>query len=204
MAEKYTETPLLTQRFDDALRYAVGHHRRQLRKGGRIPYAAHLLAVAAITLEMGSTEDEAIGALLHDVVEDGGGREALADIEATWGADVARIVLANSDADEEPKPPWRGRKEDYVAAVAHKRPDELRVSLADKLHNARAVLLDYRTVGDDLWRRFSAPDGGAGVRWYYRALLDAFTDRAEDLGEGAAPALAELRRTVDEIDALAA
>ncbi len=202
MPETYTDSPLLTSRFDDALLLASKHHRRQLRKGTQIPYASHLLAVASLVLEMGGDEDEAIGALLHDLVEDGGGPEGLNAIRERFGDDVARIVLANSDTDEEPKPPWRTRKETYVASLAHKNADELRVSLADKLHNARAILLDYRTEGDALWGRFKAGEGEA-VRWYYRALLDGFRARQETLGSQALPMLEELKRTVDELDRLA-
>ena len=201
MPESYAETPLLTARFDEALLLAAEHHRRQLRKGTDIPYVAHLLAVASLTLEMGGSEDEAIAALLHDLVEDGGGPEGLEDIRARFGDDVARIVAACSDTDQEPKPPWRERKEAYIAAIAHKRPDELRVSLADKLHNARAILLDYRTHGEELWARFKAGEG-ASVRWYYRALHDAFAARREDLGNHAEPALDEHGRTLDELDGL--
>src|SRR6059058_1240371 len=95
--ESYTDTPLLTERFDAALHYAGRHHARQLRKGTPIPYTAHLLAVASLALEMHGDEDEAIGGLLHDVVEDGGGSRALAEIETEFGAAVAEIVLANSD-----------------------------------------------------------------------------------------------------------
>ena len=87
--EFFTDTPLLTERFDAALHYATAHHAQQLRKGTPIPYAAHLLAVASLVLEMRGDEDEAIGALLHDVVEDGGGPEALAYIEQHFGANVA-------------------------------------------------------------------------------------------------------------------
>jgi (p)ppGpp synthase/HD superfamily hydrolase len=202
MPETYTDRPLLTGRFDRALDLAVDHHRPQLRKGTEIPYVAHLLGVASLVLEMGGTEDEAIGALLHDAVEDRGGPEMLARIRAGFGDDVARIVQANSDTDVEPKPPWRERKEAYVAAIARKAPDELRVSLADKLHNARAILLDFRTHGDALWDRFKAGEG-ASVRWYYRALYAAFAARADDLGPRARPALDELGRTVAEIDRLA-
>ena len=203
VSEKYTDTPILTDRFDVALAYAVGHHRRQLRKGTEVPYVAHLLAVTAITLEMGCSENEAIGALLHDVVEDRGGPAALEEIRVRFGADVARIVKANSDTDEEPKPPWPQRKQAYIDSIPHKEPDELRVSLADKLHNARAILLDYRTHGEELWSRFKAGEGES-VRWYYRALADAFEAQRERLGPGAAPAVDELRRTVAELDRLAA
>src|SRR3978361_738788 len=85
VTESFTDTPLLTERFDAALHYATRHHARQLRKGTPIPYAAHLLAAAALVLEMHGDEDEAIGALLHDVVEDGGGRRALDEIEESFG-----------------------------------------------------------------------------------------------------------------------
>ena len=113
-----------------------------------IPYVSHLLGVTSLVLEMGGSETEAIGALLHDAVEDGGGPPMLERIRVEFGDDAARIVEANSDSEIEPKPPWYQRKRAYIDAIAHKQPDELRVSLADKLHNARAILLDYRTLGD--------------------------------------------------------
>jgi (p)ppGpp synthase/HD superfamily hydrolase len=202
MPESYTDTPLLGERFQEALAYGLGHHRAQLRKGTQVPYAAHLLAVVSLVLEMGGDEDEAIGALLHDVVEDGGGAAALEEIRTAFGPRVARVVAANTDAWEEPKPPWPERKRAYVEAIADKQPDELRVSLADKLHNARSILLDYRTLGEGLWSRFRAGEGGA-VREYYRALVDAFGARRDALGPLAEPALDELARTVDELEALA-
>jgi GTP pyrophosphokinase len=195
------EVPPLTERFDQAFLLASSHHRLQRRKGTDVPYVSHLLAVTSLVLEMGGTEDEAIGALLHDMVEDGGGPPALAEIRARFGAVVARIVEANSDTDIEPKPPWRARKEAYIAAIAHKQPDELRVSLADKLHNARAILLDYRVHGEALWDRFKAGEGES-VRWYYQALHEAFDLRRRDLGDGAAPFLDELGRTLGELERL--
>lgn len=201
MPEAYTDTPLLGERFDAAFAMASAHHRRQLRKGTEVPYLSHLLAVAGIALELGGSEDEAIAALLHDLVEDGGGPAGLAEIRTRFGDDVARIVAASSDTDVEPKPPWQARKQAYVDAIARKQPDELRVSLADKLHNARSILLDLRSQGPSLWTRFSA--GGEGpVLWYYRALASAFTARRSDLG-GAGPWVDELVRTVGEIERLA-
>ena len=202
MPETYTDQPLLGDRFDRALLLATDHHRRQLRKGTTIPYVSHLLAVTSLVLEMGGSETEAIGALLHDAVEDGGGPPMLQRIRVEFGDDAARIVHANSDSDAEPKPPWYQRKSEYLAAIAHKQPDELRVSLADKLHNARAILLDYRTVGDELWGRFKSGEG-ASIRWYYRSLYEAFDARRDALGPRAVPVLEELGRTVAEIDRLA-
>jgi (p)ppGpp synthase/HD superfamily hydrolase len=201
--EAHTDNPLLTDRFDAALLYAMAHHRRQLRKGTEIPYASHLLAVAAIVLEMGGTEEEAIAGLLHDVVEDGGGPPALAHIRAEWGDDVARIVAANSDTDVEPKPPWLKRKQAYINGIPRKQPDELRVSLADKLHNARAILRDYRSEGEALWGRFKAGEG-ASVVWYYRSLADAFGAQRVRLGPNVAWALDELSETVAAVERLTA
>lgn len=188
----------LGPRFEEALGFAIEHHRGDRRKGTAIPYAAHLLAVASIVLEMESSEDEAIAALLHDVIEDGGGLEAEVQIRERFGDDVARIVRANSDAVSRPKPPWRQRKEDYVAEIAEKAPDELRVSIADKLHNARSILSDYRRHGEQLWLRFAG--GREGTLWYYRALLGAFDARRADLGPGGGHALDELRAVIAELD----
>ena len=203
MPEEFTDTPLLTARFDAALHYATRHHARQLRKGTPIPYAAHILAVASLVLEMHGDEDEAIGALLHDVVEDGGGREALAEITLQFGAEVGAIVAANSDTlDPGERPGWYKRKRAYVDAFATKSPAALRVSLADKIHNARSILTDYRTHGDDLWARFGQGLGLA-TRVYYRELAIAFERERDRLGPAAQPYVDELRLAVDAITALA-
>jgi (p)ppGpp synthase/HD superfamily hydrolase len=209
MPEHFTDTPLLTARFDAALHYATRHHARQLRKGTPIPYAAHILAVASLVLEMHGDEDEAIGGMLHDVVEDGGGRSALSEIEASFGPTVAAIVRANSDT-LDPKEDanggggarWYARKRAYIDAFPDKSPGALRVSLADKVHNARSILLDYRTLGDELWARFGQGLGLA-TRVYYRELAVAFDRERGRLGEAAQPYVDELRRTVDAITALA-
>jgi GTP pyrophosphokinase len=199
MPESYTDTPLLTERFDRAMAYALDHHRRQLRKSTTIPYASHLLAVTAIVLEMGGTEDEAIAALLHDVVEDGGGPAARERIAAEFGPAVAAMVDANTDTDEVPKPPWKERKTAYIESIAHKEPGALRVSLADKVHNASAIVRDRGTHGEAVWDRFKS-GSGAEVRWYYRSLADAFEARSRDIGPEGAGALAELHRLVTAMD----
>jgi len=204
VSEAFTDSPLLTERFDAALHYATRHHARQLRKGTPVPYAAHLLAVASLVLEMHGDEDEAIAGLLHDVVEDGGGSRALGEIETEFGAAVAAIVLANSDSVDEgqAKGPWFDRKRAYVESFPAKSPAALRVSLADKVHNARAILIDYRTHGDALWARFKQGQGIA-TRIYYRELAAAFERERDRMGEHSSPMIDELRRTVDGITALA-
>jgi (p)ppGpp synthase/HD superfamily hydrolase len=169
----------LTERFEEALALATRLHRHQRRKGTDIPYAAHLLGVAAIALEIGADEDQAIAALLHDAVEDQGGQPTLDEIRARFGDRVAAMVAANTDGEPDAetgrKAPWRERKEAYVAAMAHKSADALLVSLADKTHNARAILDDLAVHGAALWSRFSG--GRDGTLWYYDALARAFLHR---------------------------
>jgi (p)ppGpp synthase/HD superfamily hydrolase len=164
---------LLTERFDDAFRYAHRLHRAQTRKGTPIPYISHLMIVAALVVEHGGNEDQAIAGLLHDAAEDQGGAETLAEIKATFGDDVAAIVSDCTDAWTEPKPPWKERKQAYIAALPGKPVQSLLVSLADKTHNSEAILFDYRILGDALWDRFNG--GADGTRWYYNALADVFS-----------------------------
>ncbi len=187
----------LGERFERALDVAFELHREQARKGTDVPYVAHLLGVASLVLEYGGGEDEAIAALLHDAVEDQGGVPTLERIRREFGPDVARIVDGLTDSYEEPKPPWRERKEAYVAELEHDGPDILRVSLADKLYNARAVVRDYRQLGDALWDRFRTKDRDSQL-WYFGALRDVFDRRYPgDMAD-------EFARTVAQLEALVA
>jgi (p)ppGpp synthase/HD superfamily hydrolase len=185
----------LGDRFTNAMTYAAELHADQRRKGGGIPYVSHLLAVASLVLEQGGDEDQAIAALLHDAVEDQGGLDTLAEIKNRFGDRVARIVDECSDAHTDPKPPWQQRKDAYIATVGTASPDARLVSIADKLHNARTILADYREGGETLWDRFKG--GRAGTLRYYRALVTAYSHH------GRSPLLAELDRTVCEIERLA-
>jgi GTP pyrophosphokinase len=165
---------LLTSRFEQALRYAVVIHAGQVRKGSGVPYVAHLLGVAGIVLEYGGDEDEAIGALLHDAGEDAGGQGRIDDIRQRFGDAVAEIVLGCTDTLLTPKPPWRDRKEKYIAHVKDASAAVRLVSAADKLHNARAIVRDYRQIGAKLWPRFNG--GKEGTLWYYRELVRTFSE----------------------------
>ena len=185
----------LSPRFTDALVLACELHRDQTRKGTPIPYVAHLLAAASLALEHGATEDEAIAALLHDAVEDQGGLPTEVRIRARFGDAVADIVMGCTDAVAIPKPPWRERKEQYIAHLAHASPSILLVSACDKLHNARAILADYRVLGEALWPRFTG--GRDGTLWYYRALVAAFGARIP------AALATDLSLTVSTLDSLA-
>jgi (p)ppGpp synthase/HD superfamily hydrolase len=182
----------LTDRFKDALWMATDLHADQRRKGSGIPYVAHLLGVASLVLEYGGDEDETIAALLHDAVEDQGGKPTRQMIADKFGESVAQIVDGCTDADTMPKPPWRERKEAYIAHIASAPPSVRLVSACDKLYNARTILADYRRVGDEIWERFK---GGKkdGSLWYYQTLVIEFKKTGDH------PVYDELERTVNEL-----
>jgi len=185
---------ILTSRFDEALAYAVVVHGGQLRKGTPIPYISHLLMVTAIVLEYGGSEDDAIAALLHDAVEDGGGARRLADIRQRFGARVADIVMGCSDTDVSPKPPTIERRRLHVEHLrATDDQSVLLVSTCDKLANARSILKDYRVVGERLWSRFNV--GKAETIGYYETLANVFAERGEtEVGLELARVVAELKQ----------
>ena len=187
---------MLSERFEQALVFATRLHAGQVRKGTQIPYVSHLLGVASLALDHGADEDEAIAALLHDAVEDQGGQPTLEEIRRRFGDRVAEIVAGCTDADVLPKPPWRQRKEAYIAHLEHASPSGRLVSACDKLHNARAILNDYQNVGDALWTRFNG--GRDGTLWYYRELVAAFRRHSGDT-----PLVEELDRVVHELHRLA-
>ena len=183
----------LSRRFNEAFEYAAEVHGTDTRKGTDIPYLAHLLGVTSIALEHGADEDEAIAALLHDAIEDGGGPPIREEIHQRFGNRVVEIVNGCTDTDADPKPPWRERKEQYIAHIPNAPGSVRLVSAADKLHNVRAILRDYRAVGDKLWGRFNG--GKDGTLWYYRELLNAFKVA------GSSPLIEELERTLSELEA---
>ena len=186
----------LSTRFDEALVLAARLHAGQTRKGTGIPYIAHLLAVASIVLEQDGSEDEAIAALLHDAIEDQGGASTRQLIRERFGENVVEIVNGCTDAESMPKPPWRARKEAYIAHLADAPAPVRLVSAADKLHNARAILADYRAIGEALWERFNG--GKEGTLWYYRSLVTVLRNAERT------PLVEELERVVSEIEMLAA
>ncbi|MBI1873358.1 MAG: HD domain-containing protein [Acidobacteria bacterium] len=181
----------LTARFEDALHYANALHGTQRRKGSDVPYISHLLGVASLVLDDGGDEDEAIAALLHDAAEDHGGRPRLDDIRIRYGDKVARIVEHCTDSWAQHKEPWVERKQRYVEHAGTLPADALRVSAADKVHNAYTILRDLRKVGESVWDRFNAT--ADDVVEYYAGLVRAF----RQAGDG--PLVGELERIVNGI-----
>ena len=214
---------MLTDRYKTAMQFAATVHDGHVRKGTQVAYLSHLMSVSALVMESGGSEDEAIAALLHDSIEDRGngyespfqveprhGREALKrDIELQFGAEVLSIVRQCTDDEYLPagRPSqkgtpeeWRMRKTAYLEALGKKSDvATLRVSCADKLHNARAILADYQIEGEKLWQRFNVKSKQQQL-WYYEGLADAFTERSLLLGDEGLQRLArQLAATVEAI-----
>jgi (p)ppGpp synthase/HD superfamily hydrolase len=151
----------LSGRFTKAVEYARQLH-TEFRKGTRVPYMAHLLGVASLVMgEAGGrimvTEDMVIAAILHDVVEDHGGAPRLEAVRKEFGSDVARMVEGLSDTlaeDHDNKEGWEERKRKYLEYLRSAPEDELLISAADKLYNAKAILDDFKEIGPAIWERF--------------------------------------------------
>ena len=187
-----TTVSVVSDRFSKALQYAADLHAHQRRKISGVPYVAHLLRVAGIALGAGADEDEAIAALLHDAIEDQGGPKTRDQIRRRFGGRVVEIVDGCTDTDQSPKPPWRQRKEAYLAQLKNATPSVRLVSAADKLDNARSILISYRRFGEWVWDQFSG--GRDGVLWYYRSAVEILKQAATN------PLIEELERVVSEIE----
>ena len=200
VARGATTPPALTERFLAAVALAQDVHGHVRRSGTEIPYLAHLLVVTGLVIEDGGDEDQAIAAMLHDAVEDGGGRAMLERIARSFGPPVAAIVEACSDTVEvvEPQEGWIERKRRYLAHLPEVEDDAiLRVALADKVHNARSIVRDYREEGHTLWERFTQKTAREQL-WYYGGLLGFFEARRPG------PLTEDLLRAVGELSWLVA
>jgi (p)ppGpp synthase/HD superfamily hydrolase len=186
--------PKLGTRLQSAFRYAAEKHEGQARKQTSVPYLSHLMAVASLVLEAGGDEEMAIAALLHDVVEDCGGMPRLRDVRKVFGDRVAKIVEGCTDSFSDPKLEWKQRKDDYLEHVKHADYETRLVSAADKLHNVRTILTDYRKDGEKIWKRFSGKKDG--TLWYYRALSDEYQRTSNRLTSELAITLSELEEAV--------
>ena len=195
MTTRDQKKTVLSDRFEQAFVLANRLHANQTRKGTRVPYMAHLLAVAGLVIENGGSEEEAIAALLHDALEDQGGVTTREEIRRRFGDEVVSIIDGCTDTNEAPKPPWRMRKEEYLTRLRKEPSDSVRlVSLADKVHNARTMIVDHAQIGEALWDRFKG--GKAGTLWYYRSLVGIFRSF------GSSALLEELDQMVSKMERL--
>jgi (p)ppGpp synthase/HD superfamily hydrolase len=195
MSENPINNRKLGSQFESALVYANQLHANQVRKGSNVPYISHLLSVAALVIEDGGTEEEAIAALLHDAIEDQGGAKTREEIRQKFGEKVVAIVNGCTDSEVIPKPPWKERKQRYIDNTSSATLEVRRVSLADKLHNARSILADWYRIGEAVWDKFKG--GKQGTLWFYRSFIAAHQQAGYSfLGE-------ELERVVTKIEQVA-
>lgn len=194
----------LSSRFTSAVDYARAIHIER-RKGSGIPYMAHLLGVASLVMgetghvDIPVTEEMVIASILHDVVEDHGGKTRLEDVRHNFGDEVARMVAGLSDTlaeDPHNKDAWPERKENYVKQLRDEPADVQLISAADKLYNARSMLDDYRIVGEALWGRFKR--GRDDQMRYFRALIDVYK------AAGTNRIVEELERVTDQLERISA
>ena len=179
----------------NALALAVQAHEGQVRKSTTIPYISHPMAVCSIALEFGATEDQAIAALLHDAIEDGGIQYANI-IKAQFGDHVHNLVQGCTDGTPDAsgkKAPWLDRKTAYLQHLEAASDDVLLVSCSDKLHNARAIVSDLINEGPSVFNRFSSTT--EQTLWYYRQLASIFNKRK-------APPAKALEAAVSQMEAL--
>jgi (p)ppGpp synthase/HD superfamily hydrolase len=189
-------TDTLTPRLANALQYAFQLFGSDARKGSQVPVLAHLLGVCALVQQDGGDEDEAIAALLHDVLEDKPSVARAEELQAQFGAQVLSLIETATDTPPGytggPKPPWKERKLRYLEHVRRLPPSELRVTVADKIDNVRSLLADYRRLGDSLWTRFNA--GREDQLWYYQTALEAY-----EASGFKGPFMAELTQIIGEL-----
>lgn len=169
----------LTSRYNQALNFAFHLHKDDSRKGKDTPYMAHLLSVSSMVMDDNGTEEEAIGALLHDTIEDHPDLVIKENLEAQFGKTVANIVIGCTDTPSDfcggQKPPWKDRKVAYISHLKTASTSVLKVAIADKLHNARELKSDLETEGRSTIVRFNV--GWNEQLWYLDELLAVFTDR---------------------------
>ena len=175
MTENLKPHVVLTDRFSSAVKYAAEAHAEQVRKSTNIAYISHPLGVAALVVEAGGDEDQAIAGLLHDVAEDCGGEPRLAEIAELFGDRVAHIVRGCSDSltvNDSEKAPWQERKELHIKHLRGADSDTLIVTAADKVHNARAIATDIQSIGNQVWERFNSQSNPELILWYYTSIYE--------------------------------
>ena len=169
----------------------------QYRKGTKIPYFEHLIAVACLVKLHGGTENQIIAGLFHDTIEDQGDKMTIDEIRKQFGDEVADIVMECTQIKS--KLPYREHKGKFIdklnaGLVA---PNAHLVITCDKLHNAQSIVKDYILIGEKLWDRFRGDK--EDIVWYYTELYKGLRKCSVRYNN---PLLDELERAVRVINSL--
>ncbi len=172
MGEKKMDTSFL----DKAINFAVKAHSGVERRGKGFPYIVHPLEAMAIVATITNDQEMLAAAALHDVVEDTEYTEE--DIKKEFGERVAKLVASESDIVIEGKSEtesWQERKQYAIDRLKKLDRDGKIVAIGDKLSNARAMLIDYKNLGEELWNKFHVTDPKLH-KWHYEGLLDSLSE----------------------------
>jgi (p)ppGpp synthase/HD superfamily hydrolase len=218
---------IYSQAFDTALIIAAIVHQCARRKGTRIPYIMHPVHVSALVARSGASEDVAVAAVLHDVLEDFDASDAavrddlrktftsLAGLDnepehfregfdrflrRTFSARVMQLVDALTERKTEGgrARPWRARKEESLAHLRHGDDEAVLLKGADVLHNVRSIVQDLSLGRAGIKGRFTATPGE--TLWYYEAVHEIVHARlpAAPIDRELAEALGALRTLVEQ------
>ena len=163
---------ILTSRFESALVYAMGLYRHQRCPVNAMPYVSHLLGVAALVLEDGGTEEEAIAALFLGAIEDQGGTKTLIAIRDCFGDRVAAIALGCTKPSVADYTSWLQHKQAYLQQIRRAELSVQRVTLADELHNGWLLLRNLAKAGDTTWQ--ACAGSPSEILWFYREAAVCF------------------------------
>lgn len=168
-----------TSLFDRAAKFAVDSHAGTERRGKGFPYAIHVMEAAQIVSTITSDPELLAAALLHDTVEDTD--VTIEQIRGQFGERVASLVQSETSetvGEDGKELSWRERKQNGIDHINNSSFDAKIVSLGDKLSNIRAIAGDYAVIGDEIWKRFHAPEGKKDIAWYYSGLVKALSPLA--------------------------
>lgn len=168
--------PSETSLFDKAAKFAIDAHHNTERRGKGYPYIIHPMEAAAIVATMTNDQELLAAAILHDTVEDTD--VTIEEIRERFGDRVAMLVQ-NETAPLDDSLTWREKKAAQLKQLADAPHDSKVVALGDKFSNMSGIALDYRQIGDVVWKRFHAPNGKPDVEWYYRSLAEALSELSD-------------------------
>ncbi|HWO97621.1 MAG TPA: HD domain-containing protein [Bacillus sp. (in: firmicutes)] len=156
---------------DKAIQFAAVAHEGQYRKGTKIPYVVHPVSVGFLLQSIGCDEEVIAAGILHDTVEDTD--TELDDIRREFGERVAKLVLSASEPDKTLT--WEERKTHTIESLKQAGEDTVIITLADKIHNLRTLLLDWQQNGDKVWEKFNR--GKEKQKWYHESVYEATGNR---------------------------
>lgn len=192
----------LTPRIEKAIVRATVLHQSQKRKISGVPYIVHPYSVAFLLAHYTDDEDVIIAGLLHDTLEDipEYTEEMLREEFGERACAIVKEVTEDfTQAEKEDHSirgnNWRARKEKYLANLSNDSKEALLVATADKIHNMRSALDEYRIHGDSVWEKFKR--NADNLIWFYTEAAKVINEHLDH------PLVEEMNRLLLELQATA-